>query len=265
MSFLPLLANLMTGNMAHKREIKTCNRCRLLKLRCDRTKPSCQRCAEAHLGCTFSQQPSSTSITDTQSSTSSTGTSAPMSASLDNSSPTQPTSMSNEGHNRGHDISKDNPAAGSDSVKKRQRAHLSCARCRRLKVKCNKDLPCSRCRASGWGRNCAYNHRAYTEKLSSEPSVQDMGEAPDKTLGLWHSQPRSRTHWKQLISAVSTQSSTACRHKTATELSIGQVGSWSSRYSRPKHNTRGDQPQELRQHCRFCASEQLSVQQSRSR
>ncbi|KAJ4861358.1 fungal zn(2)-Cys(6) binuclear cluster domain-containing protein [Trichoderma breve] len=89
-------------------------------------------------------------------------------------------------------------------VKNRQRAQLSCIRCHRLKVKCDKELPCSRCRMSGWGKSCAYHHRA--EKTSpSNASPQQVAKDPDSVIEAWHSQSRSATHWTEVLSTLKLQ------------------------------------------------------------
>ncbi|PTB61722.1 hypothetical protein BBK36DRAFT_1173189 [Trichoderma citrinoviride] len=39
--------------MPNLRQIRTCSRCRLLKIRCDKTKPSCERCNRAKVDCSL--------------------------------------------------------------------------------------------------------------------------------------------------------------------------------------------------------------------
>lgn len=193
--------------MPKGREIKTCGRCRQLKLRCDRTKPSCRRCTEAHVSCSFLvvlstpttgiEPPTSETETATETLTPSSIADLPLLIPLDE----QPIYL---------DSSRETSVEKLPSVaKKRRRAHLSCIRCYRLKVKCDRELPCSRCRLSGWSRHCAYNHRVENTPsfLDTRSQVSALGEEePGRIHTSWHTEHRSASHWKELLSKVIIQS-----------------------------------------------------------
>src|SRR3569833_1334961 len=188
--------------MPNRREIRTCSRCRRLKLRCDRARPSCQRCTEAVVSCSFRAASSTPPASD--------GLSTPATETTDGSIPLSgveeplPPDDAN-GHSEGHDEA--SVVKEPKTVRRRQRAHLSCTRCFRVKVKCDKELPCSRCRLSGWGNRCAYNHRLESNNtLSLATNPQEPVETEhdtERNINSWHAQRRGATHWEELLSHVS--------------------------------------------------------------
>ncbi|PNY26663.1 Uncharacterized protein TCAP_03409 [Tolypocladium capitatum] len=64
----------------------------------------------------------------------------------------------------------DSPTSQEMIKKRRRRACPSCVRCHRLKVKCDKKQPCTRCRLSGRGKHCTYTHRIEAEATASAAS-----------------------------------------------------------------------------------------------
>ncbi|PKK51430.1 hypothetical protein CI102_3418 [Trichoderma harzianum] len=177
-----------------KREIRTCSRCRLLKLQCNQSKPSCQRCTRANVTCSLGAR-SPTNGSDSGSSVSIIDTLPQSEAEL---------SRPSVSHPEHHVSLESNSDKQPGLVKNRQRAQLSCIRCHRLKVKCDKELPCSRCRMSGWGKSCAYHHRA--ERTGpSNASPQQVAKDPDSVIEAWHSQSRSATHWTEVLSTLKLQ------------------------------------------------------------
>ncbi|EHK21810.1 uncharacterized protein TRIVIDRAFT_2412, partial [Trichoderma virens Gv29-8] len=166
------------------REIRTCNRCRLLKLQCDQSKPSCQRCTRANVSCSLGVCP------PTQ---------------MSDSSLPQPEVELSRPERHAHQHQGNSSDKQPSLVRKRQRAQLSCIRCRRLKVKCDKALPCSRCRLSGWGKFCEYHHRAEKADLSPDVSPQQTMQEPNSVIKSWHAQSRSATHWSELLSTLKLQ------------------------------------------------------------
>lgn len=180
--------------MPNIRQIKTCSRCRLLKLRCDRIKPACERCVQAEVSCSFLHDcsPQPVAKADHHMKQDSTRSSLEQSSSPgDESAPSSDIVTVQQ-------ILK--------TVKRRKRANLSCTRCHRLKVRCDKKLPCSRCRGSGWGQQCTYTHR-----VESDPSVSDASqetlcaaahEDPKHIYTSWMTRRRGATHWKTLVSRV---------------------------------------------------------------
>lgn len=215
------------------RQIKTCERCRLFKIKCDRQQPTCQQCRRVNAKCSL--WPAATS------STSSGGTSpasadtsvtllsaeaseAASARTLDSALPQHAHSpeIQDKAHGGAQQHAHDdaNPAR-----KRRRRACLSCVRCHRLKVKCDKKQPCTRCRLSGWGRQCAYTHRVEDEAEASygpstttttattrDPSTPVSEEVmpfviteeePETVITTWHSRHRGLSHWKALLCRVS--------------------------------------------------------------
>ncbi|KAL7941861.1 hypothetical protein V8C42DRAFT_169946 [Trichoderma barbatum] len=190
--------------MPNTRQIQTCSRCRLLKLRCDQTKPSCERCIRARTNCSLrsdnSVQSASSSIphateSNVTSKVSTRSSSAQSPSPSDKSAPSSDTIATKRDQ-------------GSKTVRRRQRAHLSCTRCRRLKVGCDKELPCSRCRRSGWGRQCTYTHRADKDSsASASDAAPDSGfvterEDAQNIFTSWLTRRRGPTHWKAFISRL---------------------------------------------------------------
>lgn len=182
--------------MPNIRKIKTCSRCRLLKLRCDRIKPACERCVQAEASCSFLHDRSLESVAKAEA------------EHLTHRDPTRSNSEQSSSPSDESAPSSDIVSAQEilKSVKRRKRAHLSCTRCHRLKVRCDKKLPCSRCRGSGWGQQCTYTHR-----VESDPSVSDASqealcaaahEDPKHIYTSWMTRRRGATHWKTLVSRV---------------------------------------------------------------
>ncbi|OIW27202.1 hypothetical protein CONLIGDRAFT_633539 [Coniochaeta ligniaria NRRL 30616] len=54
---------------------------------------------------------------------------------------------------------RDSPSDGNPHPRKRQRVRLSCLECRRRKLSCDRELPCSRCIQSGTPDKCEYEAR----------------------------------------------------------------------------------------------------------
>lgn len=167
------------------RQVKTCDRCRQLKVRCDRLKPVCRRCSAASADCSFQAPPLSGS----------------QSMSTTDASPC--TSSSSISENLAISAQTHFEAAKQTSATKgkpRLRACLSCVRCHRLKVKCDKALPCNRCKTSGFGRQCEYTHRVET---SPAPDIHNYpAEGRVEAVAAWHSRLRGPSHWKELVYRV---------------------------------------------------------------
>lgn len=92
-------------------------------------------------------------------------------------------------------------------VRKRKRNCLSCLRCRRLKVKCNKELPCGRCKASGNGRECYYSYNKgpnggkFPCPTAPVPSSRDEMKPQMATWQVQH-RVRGSSHWRELMTKV---------------------------------------------------------------
>ncbi|KAH7118631.1 hypothetical protein B0J13DRAFT_196485 [Dactylonectria estremocensis] len=178
--------------MTSKRPVKSCDRCRRLKIRCDRAKPACNRCSLAGSECNFLSDslglPTEVPTPlDVFSSTSSESTPATSDVTTDNGLTDQPASSC--------------VPLKPNEPKKRNRASLSCVRCRRLKVKCDKAQPCSRCSLSGWTKSCTYTHRIRTEPDSNTLDTDFVHklEDPCEVVPTWHARYRGLGHWKSLL------------------------------------------------------------------
>ncbi|OAQ65466.1 C6 transcription factor [Pochonia chlamydosporia 170] len=197
------------------RQAKSCARCRQQKVRCDRVAPRCSRCTSSKTGCSFSepapshQDPASNSPPPPAWTPSDSTTSQDFSFSL----PPSPLLWLDENAgNSSHECQIEPESAGANTngsnikvKRKRRRACLSCVRCHRLKVKCDKKEPCTRCRLSGWGKQCEYTHRIESngEALSNAPSPYVLTEEdPQVALATWHSRHRGLSHWRNLLSKL---------------------------------------------------------------
>ncbi|KAI9149574.1 Transcription factor asR3 [Paramyrothecium foliicola] len=230
--------------MPHMREVKTCDRCRHFKRRCDLLKPSCSRCVQAGVRCSFdvagtaAPPPSTTTATATATTTTNpaVASSAPsIAASLTASSASPGTSdhlavtptnnglisptTSTESPEPHHtavpsgDAAADGGATGGAPsaaaqriIRKRKRNCLSCLRCHRLKVKCDKELPCGRCKSSGNGRECyySYNKGPNGGKFPCPTAPTPTGETSKAALATWqysHS-VRGSSHWRDLMTKI---------------------------------------------------------------
>ncbi|KAL5375303.1 hypothetical protein DPSP01_011312 [Paraphaeosphaeria sporulosa] len=162
------------------REIQTCTRCKDSKRRCDKRKPSCTRCHRAGQTCIYPENAPKENSIEHQ-----TGLLSPSSSS-------HPSPLETE-------------SAPGRLVKKRDRATLSCTRCHRLKVKCDKRQPCcSRCSRLGHGRDCMYTHKI-EPPTSAGPFVVD-GDDAETIVSLWFLRKRGSSHWKILLTRLESLS-----------------------------------------------------------
>jgi hypothetical protein len=210
------------------REVKTCDRCRHFKRRCDLLKPSCSRCVQAGVRCSFDVAGAAvpptapTSLVHSAATSSSPGiahdelTVTPTNHGLI--SPTTSTespephlsiaSASDAGASADGTGVTSTPAGAGAAVaqriiRKRKRNCLSCLRCHRLKVKCDKELPCGRCKSSGNGRECyySYNKGPNGGKFPCPTAPTPTGISSKATMATWHFSHRVRgsSHWRDLI------------------------------------------------------------------
>lgn len=242
------------------REVKTCDRCRHFKRRCDLLKPSCSRCIQAGVRCSFdvnginapgdpapapqaSRKPHNATLNG-QTSPGSLQPSAaahyvPVGAPATQTPPTDPTTTSathglispttttespeprpssmggvaarsiglvDAGVGAATDSSGSAAAGPAKIVRKRKRNCLSCLRCHRLKVKCDKELPCGRCKASGNGRECyyTYNKGPNGGKFPCPSAPMSNGEDKKTIMATWQTQHRVRgsSHWRDLMTKI---------------------------------------------------------------
>ena len=279
--------------MPHMREVKTCDRCRQFKRRCDLLKPSCTRCLQAGVQCSFdtaaavaaavaassstaASTPASAPVSATTPTTSSVLTSAstaaypptpkiePLSQTgpyvypsyTSSTSPITPqdapvTPGSIESDPGVTEFSTDNiplPTRRRTNsnqvliqrvVRKRKRNCLSCLRCHRLKVKCDKELPCGRCKSSGNGGDCYYSYNKGPNSgkfpcptltpavLAQIPPAGDHSKSANNGWQLTH-KVRGISHWKDLMAKVCSQMSS---FTFAAQLWSRQTNSLPARHS----------------------------------
>lgn len=210
------------------REIKTCERCRGFKRRCDLVKPSCTRCAQAGVRCSFdihktanlnalyhASGPDST-LRDVAADQMPRGAADPRSAN-GSADPSQPSTVDENGFDKLHLGATDDEettqripgsieAVGGRVIRKRKRNCLSCLRCHRLKVKCDKELPCGRCKSSGNGRECyySYNKGRNEGKFPCPTAPTGTNEDESTLLAPWQVQHKVRgsSHWRDLMAKV---------------------------------------------------------------
>lgn len=189
--------------MRTSRPVKSCSRCRDLKVRCDRSRPCCGRCERGKVLCSFQivLSPSATlspsDIADD-----------PLQDELSHGAilgsrlaASNETSTSPDGFDS-RDVAASLPLA---KPKRRQRACLSCVRCHRLKVKCDKKEPCTRCRQSGFGPQCEFTHRVDTTPAQHESGFGHL-KGDDRHLGVvtssWLCRMRGSSHWRDLLDKI---------------------------------------------------------------
>lgn len=193
-------------------DLTACNRCARLDVRCDRRQPTCTRCDKANVDCS-PQASTASSPSDSLSENPYRASPTP-----DSSSPTLHQAVTFEAtstaNSLGGTTNTNSPAPDSavkqnqrKAKKSRRRACLSCTRCHRLKVKCDKKEPCSRCRLSGFGRQCEYTHRieSAADVAASFPQTPPyvLTEEPvEEAIATWHSRHRGLSHWRNLLSRV---------------------------------------------------------------
>lgn len=224
--------------MPQVREVKTCDRCRNFKRRCDLLKPSCTRCAQAGVRCSFDvhnqvdlgdgitphNKLSVSSLSAAQfpsfapaslaNGISANGirTSLPLAPGLGNGSPGTDGDAEEHLHaDRGPVIptrATNILVVGGRVIRKRKRNCVSCLRCHRLKVKCDKELPCGRCKSSGNSRECYYSYnKGHNEgKFPSPTAPTGTNEDENTLMASWQVQHKVRgsSHWRDLMTKVCT-------------------------------------------------------------
>lgn len=203
--------------MPQVREVKTCDRCRSFKRRCDLLKPSCTRCAQAGIRCSFDVD-GVLNLNDPQpqltSSTASNGhangahetLTGPRSQSVEEDDLDDDAPEQIAGEKTNQPSAKKPVAAENRVIRKRKRNCLSCLRCHKLKVKCDKELPCSRCKASGNSRECYYTYnKGHNEgRFPCPANPTGTNEDESTILAPWQVQHKVRgsSHWRDLMAKV---------------------------------------------------------------
>ncbi|KAF2467806.1 uncharacterized protein BDR25DRAFT_291173 [Lindgomyces ingoldianus] len=174
------------------RQIQTCDWCRESKRRCDKTKPTCSRCLRAGIVCSFSTSLNRNGVFNSNSSSPN-----PLTAEDWPYSQTSSLEPRVEGGS-------DEVGSVGKVVKRRVRTCLSCKRCHRLKVKCDKKLPCSRCCQSGNSMKCSYTYQKHTtnQPLCPADPFTSAGENLEAVITLWFWRRRGSSHFRALLSRI---------------------------------------------------------------
>ena len=184
--------------VAHGRPVSACERCRAGKTGCDRVRPSCSRCTRAGTLCEYKVPSKRTArhlVCERQTeqrcdkATSSRGAESSPPGSHNIVSRTTPTDELN-GMSAAEDVhhcsvSNDHPSRENSPqvcpIKlKRDRAILSCVRCRKHKVRCDRKVPCGRCIKARREAQCVYTEPVHT---APRPVVWD-GDAALNTIAV---------------------------------------------------------------------------------
>ncbi|KAL2788791.1 hypothetical protein BJX66DRAFT_250491 [Aspergillus keveii] len=168
----------MEAPSARRRQIRACQRCRTLKVRCDTQRPTCARCSKAGARCVFLPE-----AVASEEGTADQG--------LDPSPYQETASAFTCPATFGTLQCEQCPS------QKRRRVPISCARCRQLKVRCDRNHPCSRCTKAKSA--CTYSQGASTTPRSQESDVQFD---PDSRAAQWKAKFRSDAHWIRLAFEV---------------------------------------------------------------
>ncbi|PKS11172.1 hypothetical protein jhhlp_002933 [Lomentospora prolificans] len=192
--------------MPYVRKVTACDRCRRLKRRCDRVRPTCSKCRQAGVPCSFSETGTSSRSSGRSSSSPSSPTTAFDLTSLESWAETalqtpiidpstnevaacKLVSTTNQGKSR--------------EIRRRNRVRFSCTRCHRMKVKCDKKSPCTRCRNSGFASGCSYMHKSNGEDGSVEGEVASPEpESFSAIFQAYNTRHRGSSHWRVLMHRV---------------------------------------------------------------
>ncbi len=190
-----------------------CQRCRRLKTGCDRASPQCARCERARVRCEYFLSPDQPGPPDTQKGSKSANATKLLSSAEE--------SLFRGGYDEPSPDDPDFSAAlwldelrkhldhSSDAVQKlpqpkRDRAILSCARCRKHKVRCDRRSPCGRCVNVNKQANCTYpGSNSSTQRANPPENSQTLS-----TIALNYPRPigdlrfRSRGHWSTIFHKV---------------------------------------------------------------
>ena len=124
--------------MPNLRQIRTCSRCRLLKIRCDKTKPSCERCNRAKVDCSLRSDGLAQAIAASVPNPLVIESNAASRTSPMRSEPSAEQTSSPGAHSAPSSETSTSKLQDTKAIKRRQRALLSFTRCHRLKVGCSR-------------------------------------------------------------------------------------------------------------------------------
>lgn len=172
--------------MAQDRSSSACLRCRRQKVACNKASPCCLRCVRARVMCEYNKpkhdSPKPAKILDFASDPNWYLVQQPVKIKL-----------------------------------KRDRAVLSCIRCRKQKLRCDRNLPCGTCLKHRKGSQCAY---ADATPSSTPPSTSGSDMSAEGVSikfidASWHTRLRNDTHWNNLLDRVSLRTGKIIKSKRA--------------------------------------------------
>ncbi|OAA78029.1 C6 transcription factor [Akanthomyces lecanii RCEF 1005] len=205
------------------RPIQACQRCRKFKVGCDRARPTCRRCAKSRSECVYvasdvSIAPGSAGEAHVQPRpqpptelTPPTTESSHKDLSSRSASPPEEASASAASEGPYPCSSANFRSAELIPAKthirqppKRDRAILSCIRCRKHKVRCDRRTPCGRCMKNNKESECIYSEFPGPEAPTEveKPYKSLHGIATSFIDHRWDNRFRNVTHWTALLREI---------------------------------------------------------------
>ena len=216
-----------TEPIRRHRAVQTCCQCRDAKVRCDRGIPRCSRCLRLSLSCLYSSADSRASLLldgrstalsytsvetargaprpSTRSSTASdsgrSSTKATNSG-LPNQSLRAKESITSETRSLILDANLD--ISHRSIPPKRNHGTLTCTRCRRLKVRCDRGRPCGRCTKFERDLYCSYGGQAVSDGPASSPAISESADTTGTDFFNTSSAKKHRYtgHWTSMLHVV---------------------------------------------------------------
>ena len=220
-----------TEALRRHRPVHTCRQCRGSKVRCDRASPSCSRCIRLGLKCLYSlaeetplRGPSGleTPAASSSSASDNIGTCSPRVTRSPTLPPTRTTSSNKEGeldfaapppNSQEGELGAVKPllirlGLGPDYLRwksptTRNRGTVSCSRCRKLKVRCDRQKPCARCIKFGKENYCSYQQFLNEKDAKQTTSLESLRTGvPNFVDANRPKGQRNPGHWSNLVEAV---------------------------------------------------------------
>ena len=216
-----------TEPIRRHRAVQTCCQCRDAKVRCDRGNPRCSRCLRLSLSCLYSSADSRNSLllhglssdlsyTSVKTATGAQRPSTRSSTALD--SDISSTTVRNSGVPNHRLRAKEPTTFESRSLNlnttldisqrslppERNRGALTCNRCRKLKVRCDRERPCGRCLKFERDVYCSYGEKAVWDRPASSPAISESTgtTGTDFFNTSWAKKHRYTGHWTSLLHVV---------------------------------------------------------------
>ncbi|KAF1809112.1 hypothetical protein P152DRAFT_423360 [Eremomyces bilateralis CBS 781.70] len=206
------------GASSRSRPIRSCQRCRNFKVRCSRARPRCKRCIVADVDCVYAfggtpftgispRSESSVELVVSEAQPGNPRHSAKKRRLGDNDRAQVPFQATFMLQQRSRPERKSPDGMRPNSVAKRERAILSCLRCRKLKVRCDRGVPCTRCANNHRKLECVYSDLSISGFSNTHPvhlnnSNALGGVATYFVDNYWDQRFHNGTHWKNLLHEI---------------------------------------------------------------